>query len=93
MSTCEVCKKEIVENEKIKYGFKVHEQCSEKVIWYNNSSWKDSIMCCKEELWLKPTFLNGCLKGIGQCKCSKIYITDRFPSNPKPRKLSMPKKE
>ena len=94
MSTCEVCKKEIRENEhKIKYGLDIHIQCEIKILYYDNLSLKDTVRCCKEELYLKPTFLNGWLKGIGQCKCGKIYITDRFPPNPKPRKMSLPKKE
>jgi hypothetical protein len=91
---CQFCDKEIPEGQSRKHnGLIVHETCEQFVIAYKNQSYKDTVKCCKEEVYLKPTYLNGYLKGIGRCpKCGLVYTTERFPKDPKPLKIKMPQR-
>jgi|GEM_PF-5424772 len=88
---CRVCDQEITENGTKKLNIDVHEGCKDFVVYYENKSDMDYVRCHGNVIDLVPSFINGWLKGVGKCpKCGKLYVTDRFPDNPKPRKLKLP---
>jgi len=90
---CIVCNKEI-ENPIEQYGIPIHSECTDKLILFENPTYKATTKCCKKEIYLRPTFINGWLKGVGKCEvCGKIHITYKFPPEPTAKSPKLPKSD
>lgn len=92
---CIVCEKEILEGETTEshYGLVMHSLCNLKFEYYDNRSHRATVKCCGVENILSLETRQGKMFAFGKCSvCGKLYITERFPKNPRPYKIHMPKK-